>query len=227
MSCKVDNAIILAAGMSSRFAPLSYEKPKGLINVRGEVLIERQVRQLKEVGINEIIVVTGYKSEEYQYLKEKFGVIIVENKDYQIRNNSSSIYVAREYLKNTYICSSDNYFLTNPFESTVSESYYAARYGEGHTNEWCIEADNTGRITRVQVGGFDSWYMLGHVFWSQDFSEKFINILLDVYHLPETYDKFWEDIYKENIDKLLNSLVEIDIEITKHLKNLNDTNDKT
>ena len=32
---------------------------------------------------------------------------------------------------------------------------------------------------------------------------------------------------KENIDKLLNSLVEIDIEITNHLKNLNDTNDKT
>ncbi|MBK6448069.1 hypothetical protein [Candidatus Brachybacter algidus] len=34
-------------------------------------------------------------------------------------------------------------------------------------------------------------------------------------------------IEKENIDKLLNSLVEIDIEITKHLKNLNDTNDKS
>ncbi|MBK6373420.1 MAG: hypothetical protein IPO45_08055 [Saprospiraceae bacterium] len=34
-------------------------------------------------------------------------------------------------------------------------------------------------------------------------------------------------IEKENIDKLLNSLVEIDIEITNHLKNLNDTNDKT
>lgn len=38
-SFKVDNAIIMAAGLSSRFAPISYEKPKGLLRVRGEVLI--------------------------------------------------------------------------------------------------------------------------------------------------------------------------------------------
>ena len=47
---KVDNAIILAAGLSSRFAPISYEKPKGLLHVRGEILIERQIRQLQESG---------------------------------------------------------------------------------------------------------------------------------------------------------------------------------
>ena len=56
----VDNAIIMAAGVSSRFAPLSYEKPKALITVNGEVLIERQIRQLREVGINEIVVVVGW-----------------------------------------------------------------------------------------------------------------------------------------------------------------------
>ena len=47
---KVDNAIIMAAGTASRFAPLSYEKPKALIEVHGEVLIERQIRQLREAG---------------------------------------------------------------------------------------------------------------------------------------------------------------------------------
>ena len=34
---KVDNAIIMAAGTSSRFAPLSYELPKALIKIRGEI----------------------------------------------------------------------------------------------------------------------------------------------------------------------------------------------
>ena len=43
---KVDNAIIMAAGTSSRFAPLSRERHKGLTVVRGEVLIERQIEQL-------------------------------------------------------------------------------------------------------------------------------------------------------------------------------------
>lgn len=111
----VDNAIIMAAGVSSRFAPLSYEKPKALITVNGEVLIERQIRQLREVGINEIVVVVGYKKEQFYYLKEKFGVIIVENPEYNTRNNNASIYVAQKYIHNSYICSADNYFTQNPF----------------------------------------------------------------------------------------------------------------
>ena len=45
----VDNAVILAAGLSSRFAPISYERPKGLLKVRGEILIERQIEQLQAV----------------------------------------------------------------------------------------------------------------------------------------------------------------------------------
>ena len=40
---EVDNAVIMAAGLSSRFAPISYERPKGLLKVRGEVLTERQI----------------------------------------------------------------------------------------------------------------------------------------------------------------------------------------
>ena len=73
----VDNAIIMAAGLSSRFAPLSYEKPKALIEVHGEVLIERQIRQLIEAGIPEIVIVTGYKAEMFAYLQEKYGVKLV------------------------------------------------------------------------------------------------------------------------------------------------------
>ena len=43
---KVDNAIMMAAGMSTRFVPISLEKPKGLLVVKNEVLIERQIEQL-------------------------------------------------------------------------------------------------------------------------------------------------------------------------------------
>lgn len=42
----MNNAVIMAAGTSSRFAPLSYEKPKALIEVKGEILIERQIKQV-------------------------------------------------------------------------------------------------------------------------------------------------------------------------------------
>ena len=93
---KVDNAVILAAGASSRFAPLSYERHKALIEVKGEVLIERQIRQLREAGVKDIYVVTGYKSEQFSYLVEKFGVKLVHNSEYATRNNHSSIHVVRD-----------------------------------------------------------------------------------------------------------------------------------
>lgn len=107
---KVDNAIIMAAGLSSRFAPISYEKPKGLLTVRGEILIERQIRQLQAAGINNITIVVGYKKESFFYLEDKFNVRLVINPHYADRNNNESLYLVRERLGNTYICSSDDYF---------------------------------------------------------------------------------------------------------------------
>lgn len=198
---KVDNAIIMAAGTSSRFAPLSYEKPKGLIEVKNEILIERQIKQIKEAGIDEIIIVTGYKAENFEYLKNKYDVKLIHNPDYLTRNNNASIYAAKNFIKNSYICSSDNYFFENPFESDVDESYYSAIYTKGETNEWCIR-ENNDWIVDVTVGGKDSWIMLGHVFWSEKFSKKFLEILEKEYFDEKTANKLWETIYIEHINEL-------------------------
>ena len=199
---KVDNAVIMAAGTASRFAPLSYERPKALIEVKGEILIERQIRQLKEAGIDEIIIVVGYMKEQFMYLEEKFGVKIVENKEYLTRNNNSTIFAVKDYLKNTYICSSDNYFGKNPFEKEIDDSYYAAIYADGETKEWCMTEDSEGYIDSVTVGGKNAWFMLGHTFWNESFSKIFLEILMDIYDKPETADKLWESIYMDNLDKL-------------------------
>lgn len=202
MAYKVDNAIIMAAGLSSRFAPISYEKPKALIEVKGEVLIERQIRQLQEAGIDNIILVVGYKKEHFYYLEDKFRIKIVENKEYTVRNNNSSIWAVRGYLNNSYICSADNYFSINPFESEVEESYYSVLFTEGKTGEWCVEYDEEGWITDVTIGGENAWYMLGHVFWSEEFSHKFVTLLEEIYDHTDTKDKLWEAIYMEHLDEL-------------------------
>lgn len=199
---QVDNAVIMAAGLSSRFAPLSYEYPKALLKVKGEILIERQIRQLQEVGINDITIVVGYKKEQYDYLIDKYQVEIVENPEYKERNNHSSLYYVREKLANTYICSADNYFTENVFESHVNNAYYSAVFEEGETDEWTLQTDEKGRITDVKIGGTDSWVMLGHVFFSKEFSNKFVEILEAIYDLPETADLLWESIYVNHIEEL-------------------------
>lgn len=202
MAYKVDNAIIMAAGYASRFAPISYECPKALMKVKGEVLIERQIRQLKEAGIDSIIIVIGYMKERFYYLQDKYAVQLVENPVYNVRNNHSSIYAVRNQLNNTYICSADNYFTVNPFESEVEQAYYAALYAPGETKEWCLTLDEDDWITGVSIGGNGQWYMLGHVFWSEEFSKIFRRILEEEYGREETRDKLWEALYIEHLDLL-------------------------
>ena len=97
----VKNAIILAAGKSDRFAPFTYEKPKGLFCVKGDVLIERQIEQLHEAGINEIYVVVGYMKEKFFYLEQKYGVKLLINNQFGKKGNLYSLYVARKHLGNT------------------------------------------------------------------------------------------------------------------------------
>ncbi len=200
---RVDNAIILAAGLSSRFVPISYEKPKGVVKVKGEVLIERQIRQLREAGISDIVVVVGYRKEEFFYLEDRFGVELVVNNEYAERNNNSSIKVVASRLGNTYICSSDDYFTENPFERYVYCSYYAAEFEAGETKEWCLTTKGKNRlITDVAIGGADAWVMMGHAYWDRAFSKRFLEILDDVYDDPATADKLWEQIYVEHINEL-------------------------
>ena len=127
------NAIILAAGKSSRLAPFTYERPKGLFRVKGEILIERQIEQLLSAGIKEIYIVVGYMKEKFFYLEQKYGVCLLVNNTYAAKGNLYSLYVAKEYLKNTYICCADHYFIENPFieENILNISYRACSYRGG------------------------------------------------------------------------------------------------
>ena len=196
------NAIIMAAGMSARFAPLSFERPKGLLRVKGEVLVERQIRQLQEAGVTDITLVVGYKAEMFSYLKEKMGVEIVMNDDYYRYNNTSSLMRVVNKIDNTFICSSDNYFSKNVFWEKPNEAYYAAVYQEGYTDEWCIKYNDDDIITDIQIGGKDSWYMCGHVFFDNKFSSIFKPLLKEEYQTKECKNMLWEDLYIKHIANL-------------------------
>ena len=134
-SRKIENAIILAAGMSTRFVPLNYETPKGLLKVNDETLIERQIRQLHECGITEIGIVVGYMKERFEFLRDKYNVTLIETKDYAERNNHASVLAAKDYLKNTIITSSDLYFSRNIFQTYAYDSYYCTTFVPGKTAE--------------------------------------------------------------------------------------------
>ena len=100
-------AIILAAGFGMRMVPINLEMPKGLLEVNGEPLIERAIRQLHEVGIKEIYIVVGFMKERYEYLIDEYGVELVVNPEYASRNNLHSVNLVREHLENVYVIPCD------------------------------------------------------------------------------------------------------------------------
>ena len=199
---RVQNAVIMAAGMSSRFAPLSYEIPKGLLKVKGQRLIEREIEQLQEAGIEDITVIVGYLQEKMFYLADKYDVKIVVNNDYYKYNNCSSLMLVRDQLSNTYICSSDNYFVENPFEKYVYRGYYSTIFAEGETDEYCATVDSNNMIVDIQIGGENTWAMVGHVYFDRVFSEKFVEILEKEFKHEPYKEQLWEDYYSRHVHEL-------------------------
>ena len=201
-SHRVDNAVIMAAGLSKRFAPVSAYCPKGLTLVKGEVLIERQIRQLQEAGITDIYVVVGYKKELFYYLRDMYNVTIVENDQYNTKDNPESLYLVKDILRNTYICSVDNYYPANPFHLYEYKGYYSSIPVKGETNEWCIKTDPQGRIIDVSIGGHDADIMLGHVYFDEKFSKRFVKLLEHLEDNSGYWHHVWEYLYIQHLDTL-------------------------
>lgn len=201
---RVDGAVITAAGFGSRFVPLSFETPKGLLEVFGERMIERQIKQLHEVGITNITIMVGYLKEKFEYLIDKYQVKLLYNPEYSCKNNLATIYHARELFrgKNMYLLVSDNWLRENMFHQYECGSWYSSVYIEGTTSEWCVTSNKKGKITSVSIGGKDSWIMYGPAFLSRPFSETFFPLLESHYHSPGTEQWYWEQILTEHIEEL-------------------------
>ena len=118
------NAIILAAGLGMRMVPINMQIPKALIEVKGEILIERIIKHLHETGITEIYVVVGFMKEEFEYLIDEYGVKLIVNDEYSHKNNLHSLYLAASHLKNTYIVPCDIWCEKNPFNKYELYSWY-------------------------------------------------------------------------------------------------------
>ena len=84
--------IILAAGMGSRLRPLTNDKPKCMIKLFNETLIERQIKIFHSCNINDITIVTGYRNE----MIDIPDVNYVKNENYETTNMNESLFCALE-----------------------------------------------------------------------------------------------------------------------------------
>jgi len=94
----VKKAVIVAAGLSSRLYPLTLEQPKGLLQINGEPLLKRSIEILRENGVNDIAVVTGYcKDKIIEVLGDNITYLF--NPFYKESNNMCSLWFAKSFVK--------------------------------------------------------------------------------------------------------------------------------
>lgn len=199
--CRVKNAVILAAGGSDISAKSVYSMPKGLFMKEGETLIERQIRQLKEAGIDDITVVIAYKQELYFFLQDKWGVNLEINPDLK-KNNIYSLYIANNHLGGTYICNCDNYFAENPFSAYEFNSFHSTVYKEDARNELLVRKNQSGRILGVYSGAEFGECIYGHAYIDPVFSARFKEYLeaeIDDFRVSAM---FWEEFAMKHVDDL-------------------------
>lgn len=203
-------AIILAAGMGTRLRPLTLTTPKALTVVNGKPMLETQIEFLQEVGVEEIIVVTGYLAEKFEYLKEKFGVTLIHNDKYDVYNNIYTMYLVREYLHDTYVIDSDNYLHRNFLLKNPQNSMYFSARKPDFKAEWMIHFDVNYRVTDIVVGDGDHEYILcGVSYWSEEDGRYIIGKLEELVASGDFKDFWWDEIVKLHIRDLNVYLQEI------------------
>ena len=189
-------AIILAAGFGMRMVPINTEMPKGLLEVNGEPLIERIIKQLHEVGIQEIYIVVGFMKEKYEYLMDEYGVELVVNPDYATKNNLHSLRLVKENLENAYIVPCDIWCDRNPFHRHELYSWYMV--SDLVENESNVRVNRKMELVTVpeNVGGNA---MIGISYLTKEDSDTVSARIEELCKNPQYDGSFWEEaLYNKN-----------------------------
>ena len=95
MEREVSRALILAAGLGTRLAPITDDRPKSLVPVNGKPILIKQIENLKENGIEDITIVSGYRADRLaEAVNARFsGIKLVDSADYASTNNMYSAYL--------------------------------------------------------------------------------------------------------------------------------------
>ena len=183
-------AIILAAGFGMRMVPINTEMPKGLLEVNGEPLIERIIKQLHEVGIQEIYIVVGFMKEKYEYLMDEYGVELVVNPDYATKNNLHSLRLVKENLENAYIVPCDIWCDRNPFHRHELYSWYMV--SDLVENESNVRVNRKMELVTVpeNVGGNA---MIGISYLTKENADTVSARIGELCKKPQYDGSFWEE----------------------------------
>ena len=149
--------VILAAGMAKRLRPLTNDKPKCLLKVGERTLLERTVEAMRQTGIAEFVVATGYCADQIRdFLTAHYPQTIfhfLHNVDYEHNNNIYSLWMSGQVVRGREFLLMDSDILCDPAAvgriACEQEPALAVNRHELGEEEMKVVVDADCRITEI------------------------------------------------------------------------------
>ena len=182
------NAILLCAGRGVRFQPISFICPKSLVRVNNIPIVEQTLQLLRRNNVQRITIVTGYMTEKFDYLAEKYGVELVYNPQYETTNNNTSLSCVKDRLDGSLIIDGDLVFLSDFFPHVQPEKSCFVSQRTTHGLEWEFMLDAADRVLSVDKWSPKGYAMVGVSYWQGEAAR-----LLAAELSSCAPDEYWED----------------------------------
>ena len=222
---KTPKVILLVAGAGKRLRPYTFDRPKCMVEIDGISLIDRQLSVLKAEGLNNIVMVGGYKSE---MLKHE-GIRLKLNPRYYETNMVWTLFSVEEELDGDVIVSYGDIVysrkaLQTLLESTADiaviidkewESYWRARNEDPLDDAETLKLRTDGTIREIGQPPQSLEEIEGQYIGLMKFSAKGISHMKEVFYAAvETGELLGKPIENSYMTDLLQALINSNKQVT-------------